>query len=121
MSDVAAIFARCQAAGLRLHRDGDRIAIKPARLCPPELLAEIRALKTALLDLLDAQTANLPADCTPWLPTARQIMAGEFDNGDRSLLGSLLIGLRNIPHPACQQARARLETMLGIQWKKARP
>ena len=44
---------------------------------------------------------------------ARQILAGEFDPGNRSLLESLLIGVRSVPHPLCHQARARLENLLG--------
>jgi hypothetical protein len=83
------------------------------------LLAELRRRKYELIDLLQAETAKLPRDCTPWLHIARQVMAGEFDGGDRSLLGSLQIGLKNISHPACQAANARLKQLLG-RWKGVR-
>jgi hypothetical protein len=66
-----------------------------------------------VLDLLEAEAANLAPDCIPWLHVARQIMTGEFDAGDHSLLVSLLIGLRSIPHPTCISAKARLEALLA--------
>ena len=116
-----AILNRARSLGLQLTIEAGRIAIRPARLCPPELLQAIRREKTALLDLLaEAKNAHLPPDCVPWLHIARQILAGEFDAGDRSLLDSLLIGVRNRTHPACQAARARLEIMLGHNRKESR-
>jgi len=113
MSDPQAILAQARRAGLRLWREGDRIGFAPARLCPPDLLERIRAVKAQLLDLLEAEAARLTPDCAPWLHIARQVLAGEFDGGDRSLLESLHIGLRSIRHPLCESAKARLEAALG--------
>jgi len=113
MSDARAIVQRCRGLGLRLWADNGQIAIKPARLTSPGLLEEIRRCKPQVLDLLEAEAANLAPDCIPWLHVARQIMTGEFDAGDHSLLVSLLIGLRSIPHPTCISAKARLEALLA--------
>jgi hypothetical protein len=51
---------------------------------------------------------RLPPDQAAWLPVARQVLAGEFENADRSTVESLVIGLRSITHPVCRQALARL-------------
>ena len=121
MSDAPAILDRCRRAGLHVWREGERISIAPARLCPPDLLETIRNAKPQLLEwLADADAHRLAPDCAPWLHVARQIVSGEFDGGDRSLLESLLIGVRNIPHPACQSAKARLQALLG-RGKESRP
>ena len=50
----------------------------------------------------------LPPDQAAWLPVARQILAGEFENADRSTVQSLAIGLRSIGHPLCRRALERL-------------
>jgi len=94
MSSAPAILARCRQAGVRLWRDGDRLAIAPARLCPPDLLAEIRASKPRLLAWLEGAALKLRDDEIPWLYVARQILAGEFDGCDRSTAASLRFGLR---------------------------
>jgi len=112
MSDAPAILARCRLAGLRVWRDGDGLAIAPARSCPPDLLAQIRAAKPQLLDWLDAQASDLPADEIPWLHIARQVLAGEFDGCDRSTAASLRIGLR---------ALARRGIRLGLQAEQHLP
>ena len=49
MSDVQAILTRAQRLGLHLQVEGERIAIAPARLCPPELLATIREHKPEVM------------------------------------------------------------------------
>jgi len=105
MSDTAAILARCRLAGLRVWRDGDRLAIAPARCCPPELLAQIRAAKPQLLAWLEAEAAGLRADEVPWLHVARQVLAGEFDGCDRSTAASLRIGLRPLVARGVRLAR----------------
>ncbi len=105
MSDAAAILARCRLAGLHVWRDGDGLAIAPARRCPPELLAEIRAAKPQLLDWLDARASELPADEIPWLHIARQVLAGEFAGCDRSTAASLRIGLRGLARRGIRLAR----------------
>ncbi len=120
MSDALTILNRCRAAGLTVRRNGDHLSIKPARFVTPDLLAAVRAHKPDLLALLEAEAMRLAPDCAPWLHVARQILAGEFDGGDRCLLESLLIGVRSISHPACQQARIRLESQLGRHRKETR-
>jgi len=109
MSEAGTILTHCRRFGLRLWRDGDRIAVAPARLCPPGLLATLRAHKQAVLNLLEAEAANLPPDCAPWLHVARQILAGEFQGADNSTVQSLTIGLQNIGHPLCRSALERLK------------
>jgi hypothetical protein len=76
---------------------------------PPDLLAELQTQKEAVIELLEGGATNLTPDCAPWLHMARQVLAGEFDGADRSTQESLLIGLRSIRHPRCQQALACLE------------
>ena len=109
MSEVQNILTRAQNLVLRLCLEGNRIAITPARLCPPELLATIREYKPAVMALLESQAACLPPGCAPWLHVARQVLAGEFDGCDCSMRESLTIGLRSIQHPLCQQALTRLK------------
>jgi hypothetical protein len=99
---------RAAALGLRLEPAGDRLAVIPGRLCPPDFAAELRRHKAELLALLEANAANLPDDCAPWLHIAKQVLAGEFDGADKPTVESLTIGLRGINHPHCQQALARL-------------
>ena len=57
---------------------------------------------------------SLPADCLPWLHVARQVLAGEFEGADRSMVASLTIGLRHIPHPRCREALARLQHVAKV-------
>jgi len=116
MSDVQTILTRAQRLGLHLEVEGERIAIAPARLCPPELLATIREHKPEVMSLLEAQTYYLPPDCAPWLHVAKQVLAGEFQGCDSSTSESLRIGLRSVTHPICKQALARL----GVQTPKRR-
>jgi hypothetical protein len=113
MCDVRAILTRAQSLGLRLQVEGERIAIAPARLCPPELLATIREHKPEVMSLLEARAYHLPPGCAPWLHVARQVLAGEFDGADNSTVQSLTIGLRGIRHGLCQQALIRLKGMDG--------
>jgi hypothetical protein len=110
MSDAKDIIEHACRLGLRLQLEGGRIAVAPARLCPPSLLATLREHKPAVMALLEAKTDNLTPDCAPWLHVARQVLAGEFDGADRSFVESLIIGLRSIPHPRCRQALALLRS-----------
>lgn len=110
------ILEIARATGLRLWRDGDRIAIAPSRRCTPELLAQIKAHKKGLLFLLDVEAClTLTPDQIPWAHTALQVLSGEFDTGTRSELEAVLIGVRNIRFPVCQNARLRLEKLLAQQ------
>lgn len=108
LTDAGIILTSCRRAGLRLWRDGDRIAVAPARLCPPELLASLREHKKAVLNLLETEATHLTPDCVPWVHVARQILDGEFVGCDGSTRASLVIGLQNIRHPLCQRAVERL-------------
>jgi hypothetical protein len=54
--------------------------------------------------------ASLPPDQAAWLPVAKQILAGEFEDADRPTRESLRIGLRSINHPLCQRALQCLAT-----------
>ena len=115
MSDLNTILNDARKLGLRLQVEGERIAIAPARLCPPEMLAIIREHKTEIMFLLEARAHNLPADCAPWLHVARQILEGEFDGADRSTVESLTIGLRGIKHPLCEKALSSLRNGRGAR------
>ena len=55
------------------------------------------------------QAVSLPPDQAPWLHVARQVLAGEFDEADKSTIQSLVIGLRSIQHPDCRRATDRLK------------
>ena len=107
MCDPASILGYCHRLGLELWAEGDRIGIAPRGRIPPELREQIRAAKSELLPAL-RDGVRLPSDCVPWLYISRQILAGEFDGADRSMVESLVIGLRGIAHPLCKQAIARL-------------
>lgn len=109
MSDATAIIERARRLGLRLQLEGERIAVAPARLCPPGFLATLREHKPAVMALLEAKATNLPPDYAPLLHVARQILAGEFDGADNSTVESLAIDLRSIGHPLCQEALSRLQ------------
>src|SRR5262245_7288107 len=119
MNSAVELLYRCRGAGLRLRAEGERLLVRPVRLASPGLLAELRECKAELLLLLGSESSGVPADCLAWVPTASQVVAGEFDGGPRSLLESLLIGVRGIQHPLCQKARARLETLLGPSHKES--
>jgi hypothetical protein len=96
--------------GLRLEPAGDRLAVIPARLCPPEFADMLRRHKGELLDWLEARAAGLAPDSAAWLHVAKQVLAGEFDGCDGSTRASLNIGLRSIQHPLCQRAIEKLRT-----------
>lgn len=113
------LLAAARHAGLTLKPKGDRLSVIPASKLTPELASQLRAAKPQVLAILEAEAAGLHPSCGPWLHTAKQIMLGEFDGGDRSTLKSLWYGVRGIGQPACQAARLRLETLLGT--KEARP
>ena len=105
------LYREATRRGLHLEpRDGDKLAVIPGDLCPPDFADMLRQHKRELLDLLETERKGLPADCAPWLHIARQVMAGEFDGADRSTAESLTIGLRGITHPLCRAALERLHT-----------
>jgi hypothetical protein len=110
MNQSIELYQRAVRLGLRLEPRGDKLAVIPAKRCPPDFAAELRQHKGELLDFLEGQAAGLAQDCTPWLHVARQVVEGEFDAVlDDSVRGSLEIGLRSIPHPLCQRALAQLK------------
>ena len=105
------LYREATRRGLQLEaRDGGKLAVMPPDRCPPDFVEVLRLHKREILDLLEANRHALPPDCGPWLHTARQILAGEFDNCDSSTAESLTIGLRHIEHPRCREALARLQT-----------
>lgn len=54
---------------------------------------------------------SLSADMKPWLPIANQVMAGDYDKADLSMLRSLEIGLRSIPDSVCRVATLRVRQL----------
>ncbi|MHB8523202.1 MAG: TubC N-terminal docking domain-related protein [Limisphaerales bacterium] len=105
------LFLEVRHQGFNLVVRGDKLIVTPKRPVPPDLLATLRAHKAELLAYLASQTARLMPDELPWLHTAAQVLAGEFDGADRSTVQSLRIGLRSIRHPLCQQALDRLRNL----------
>jgi hypothetical protein len=97
--------------GLRLELAGDKLAVIPAKRCPPDFADVLRQHKRELLDWLETRTFALTPDCLPWLHVARQVLAGEFDGCDGSTRDSLSIGLGSVTHPVCQCALERVKTL----------
>lgn len=97
--------------GLRLEPAGDKLAVIPAKRCPPEFADMLRQHKQEILDWLENCASRLRPDEMPWLHVARQVLAGEFDGGDGSTRESVTIGLRSVAHPLCQRALERLKTL----------
>ena len=109
MNQSVELCQRAVRLGLRLELRGDKLAVSPAKLCPPDFAAELRRHKVELLDFLVGQAAGLAPDCASWLHVAKQVLAGEFAGADSSTIQSLTIGLRSIRHPLCHQALAQLK------------
>jgi len=109
MITAHALYLEAARRGLRLHRAGDKLAVTPAKRCPPDFADTLRQHKSELLDWLEARATGLTPDCAPWLHVARQILAGEFDNANGSTRESLSIGLRSIRNALCQNALIRLK------------
>jgi hypothetical protein len=105
---VQTLYFEASRRGLRLEPRGDKLAVIPAKRCPPDFAAVLRQHKGELLDWLEARAVGLPPDCAPWLHVAKQVLAGEFDGCDGSTWESLRIGLRAVRHPACALALERL-------------
>ena len=99
--------------GLRLEPAGDKLAVIPAKRCPPEFADALRQHKNEILFLLEGHAAGLAPDCAPWLHVARQVLAGEFDGADGSTRESVVIGLRSIRHSLCERAMTRLTGKSG--------
>ena len=97
--------------GLRLETAGDKLAVIPAKRCPPEFADVLRQHKQEILHWLEDCAARLRPDEMPWLHVARQVLVGEFDGGDSSTRESVTIGLRSVAHPLCQCALERLKTL----------
>ncbi|MBI4664448.1 MAG: hypothetical protein HY735_37120 [Verrucomicrobia bacterium] len=102
------VYLEATKRGLRLKPVGDKLAVIPAKGCPPEFAETLRRHKVELLDLLEAKSHNLSPDCVTWLHIARQILAGEFEGCDKSTRESLAFGLRSIGHPLARCALGRL-------------
>ena len=110
MNPTVELYQRAGRLGLRLEARGDKLAVIPAKRCPPDFADTLRQHKQEILSLLEGQAVGLAPDCAPWLHVARQVIEGEFDPVlDDSVRGSLVIGLRSVPHPLCQRALARLK------------
>jgi hypothetical protein len=103
--------------GLRLEPDGDMLAVYPKGKISPAFAAVLREHKAELLDWLEAHRAALAADCVPWLHTARQILAGEFEGANRSTVEALRLGLHRIRHPLALRALK----CLGLRQNEGKP
>ena len=103
------LYREAARRGLRLEPRGDKLAVIPGDRVPPGFADTLRQHKQEILSLLEGQAAGLTPDCAPWLHVAKQVLAGEFDGADNSTHESLTIGLRNIRHPLCGRALARLK------------
>jgi hypothetical protein len=114
--NAALLLARCWSLGLTLRAKGNRLAVRPAYLATPALLAELRTAKPQLLNLLKAGADPLSPEHYRCRHIARQVLAGEFDGGNRSTLERVFIRIKYFHYPLGQSARIRLEIMLG--WRK---
>jgi hypothetical protein len=108
MRTPAEIIRAVTQVGGRLEPAGDKLRVLLPVDCSPALKDIIRQHKGELLDLLEANSANLAPDCVPWLHVAKQVLAGEFVGCDGSTRESLVIGLRGILHPLCKRALEQL-------------
>jgi hypothetical protein len=102
------LYREAAQRGLRLEPRGDKLAVIPAKRCPPEFADVLRQHKGELLVLLETWRAGLAPDEIPWLHVASQILCNEFEGADSSTVESLTIGLRGIVHPLCRRALERL-------------
>ena len=110
------IYFEAKRRGLRLERAGDKLAVIPAKLCPPDFFEVISKRERELLNWLEDRYTGLAPDCLPWLGIARRVLASEFDGSDSSTLESLKIGLRSIPH---QLAYKSVQKLKSISTKQA--
>lgn len=108
MNPAVELYQQAMRLGLRLEPRGDKLAVIPASRCSPEFAEVLRRHKGDLLELLEPKGIYLLPDSVPWLHVARQVLAGEFEHADHSLINSLRIGLRGINHPLCRSAIAHL-------------
>jgi hypothetical protein len=65
---AAAALARLRALGVIAEGHGDRLTLRPASAIPPDLLAEVRAHKAAVLALLAANHARILQTLPPASP-----------------------------------------------------
>ena len=105
---VHELYLEATKRGLRLEPVGDRLAVIPAKLCPPDFAEALRRHKGQLMNWLEARAAGLAPDSAAWLHVAKQVLAGEFDGCDGSTRESLIIGLRSVSQPLCQKAVEKL-------------
>ena len=113
MTTAQELIRECGRRGVSLNRRGDALEVRRPNRLTPQMIDQLRRQKADVLALMATGASSLPDDEVVWLPTARKVVAGEFEGGHRSLLESLLIGVRGIKHPLCVEARFRLEAMLG--------
>lgn len=48
-----------------------------------------------------------------WKAHAIQVIAGVYDRAERSMLESLLFGVRSVKDADCQKAKVKIEKLLG--------
>jgi hypothetical protein len=58
-------------------------------------------------------TGQLSEDEQPWVSIASDVLAGRFDQADRSSLKSIRIGLRSIDDETCKAALKKLRRRLN--------
>lgn len=104
MNATVELYRQAVRLGLRLEPRGDKLAVIPAKNCPPAFAEILRQHKGEILSWLEARADGLAPDCAPWLHIAKQVLAGEFCGCDNSTRESVCIGLRSIAHPLCQSA-----------------
>ena len=65
MTSTVELLGRAAELGLRFERRGDKLAVIPAKRCPPEFANALRQRKREILSLLEGQAAGLAPDCAP--------------------------------------------------------
>lgn len=115
---------RVRAIGISVRIKGDKLSLHPRNLVTPEVLAEMKAHKPDILSIIVSETYPLKEDERPWVDIAKQVLNGELNSQieywGSSMVKSLMIGVRSINHPDCQNAKAKLLELLKVQLKKSR-
>jgi len=57
------LLATLQARGVRVRVVGDHLRLKPPAALSPELLAQVRELKSEIIAVLTGPEISIPADC----------------------------------------------------------
>jgi hypothetical protein len=86
------LYQEASKRGLRLEPRENKLAVIRAELCPADFADLLREHECALLERLSATKEGRPSNSNPWVYTARQILAREFDIAGQLTRETLVIG-----------------------------